>query len=104
MFDLKDIINTPIHCPTEEDSILFMKILMEYPEVKWVEGTNISIHHLNRGPGNATCYRLDKKYRLRYGSYSFYEKGAHKDILKLEDIIEPILPKEKRFKLLSKLL
>lgn len=110
MFNLKDIINTPIHCPTETDSITFMEILMEYPEVKWVEGTNISTYKLNRTHNSATCYRLDEKYRLRYGTYDYYQNIDY-EVIELKDILEPepesnepILPKEERFKILSDLL
>lgn len=113
MFNLKDIINVPIHCPNLEDSIRFIEILMEYPEVRWAEGTNISTDRLNRAHHSATCYRLDENYKLRYGPYDYYEKAATvRKILKLEDILEPeepesnepILPKEERFKILSDLL
>lgn len=113
MFNLKDIINIPIHCPNLEDSIRFMEILMEYPEVKWAEGINISTDRLNRAHHSATCYRLDENYKLRYGTYDYYEKAATvREIRKLEDILEPeepksnepILPKEERFKILSDLL
>lgn len=109
MFNLKDIINTPIHCPTEEDSKLFMEMLMEYPEVKWVGKENISTHKLKRSCGEETCYRIDENKVMRFGTIRFYQKEGY-EVIELKDILEPepesnepILPKEERFKILSDL-
>lgn len=111
MIKFEDIVNKPIHCPTVEDSIAYMKLLADLPEdIKWAgDSSRPNTNDLKRRYGGNTCYRVDETKAIRYGSYDYYENEGY-DIFELEDIIEtepetePILPKEERFKLLSELL
>lgn len=113
LIEFEDIVNKPIHCPTEEDSIACMELLADLSEdIRWAgDSRRPSTDYLNRNHGEKTCYRVDETEAIRYGSLDYY-KSAGYEIIELKDIIktepktepEPILPKEERFKLLSELL
>lgn len=115
MIEFEDIVNKPIHCPTEEDSIACMEFLANLSEdIRWVgDSRRPNTNDLKRNHGEKTCYRVDETEAIRFGNLNYY-KSAGYEIIELKDIIEtetetktetePILPKEERFKLLSKLL
>lgn len=113
MIEFEDIVNKPIHCPTVEDSIDCMEFLAGLSEdIRWAgDSIRPNTNDLKRNRGEKTCYRVDETGAIRFGTLDYY-KSAGYEIIELKDIIktgtkaepEPILPKEERFKLLSKLL
>lgn len=111
MIEFADIVNKAIHCPTEEDSIAYMELLIDLDEnIKWAQYSKaLSTNYLNRHYGEETCYRVDENKIMRFAELKYYQNGDY-EIIALEDIIEtetetePILPKEERFKILSDLL
>lgn len=113
MIEFEDIVNKPIHCPAEEDSIACMEFLTGLSEdIRWAgDSHRPNTNDLKRNHGIKTCYRVDETGAIRFGGLDYY-KNAGYEIIELKDIIEtepktepePILPKEERFKLLSELL
>jgi hypothetical protein len=113
LIEFEDIVNKAIHCPTVEDSIACMELLASLSEdIRWAgDSRRPNTNDLKRGHGEKTCYRVDETEAIRFGTLDYYESAGY-EIIELKDIIktetktepEPILPKEERFKLLSKLL
>lgn len=113
MIEFADIVNKAIHCPTEEDSIAYMKLLIDLSEnIHWAQyNKTLSTNSLNRSYDEETCYRVDENKIMRFGQLEYYQNNGY-EIIALKDIIEtetetetePILSKEERFKILSDLL